>query len=248
MKTSLFLLLASGTFASGDFSMDFTIRDAYTSEAISGINIHLTAAQTDRTAVSNELGRVVFTDLTDRNFTAVITDPSGYYAEVEYPCYIGRIKTKTGFVEVRLYPSTSTLEKWVAGEDSLYGGWNDGTLAQELNTTNRIYGCTMDSLIEATFGDATSDNEPDKLHSFINENTYYPPQSIALNEQGRIYLKFIVETDGTLTHVIVENGVSPSLDAEAIRIVRTMPKWTPATCGGMKVRSVARLPIVYQLE
>ncbi len=85
------------------------------------------------------------------------------------------------------------------------------------------------------------------MMKFIEENILYPPKSIEMNEQGKVYLSFIVELDGSISNVAVERGVSKDIDAEAKRVVRAMPKWTPGEAKGKKCRTRCRLPINFQL-
>lgn len=66
-------------------------------------------------------------------------------------------------------------------------------------------------------------------------------------EHGTVYLKFIVEKDGTLTNIEIGRGVSQLLDAEAIRVVSLMPNWTPATQNGEPVSVHYTLPINFRL-
>lgn len=86
------------------------------------------------------------------------------------------------------------------------------------------------------------------LNSFIVNNIEYPEISIDMEEQGRVYLSFVVETDGSISNVQVERGVSKDLDREAKRIVRSMPKWEAGEVGGKKVRTKCSLPIVFTLR
>lgn len=87
-----------------------------------------------------------------------------------------------------------------------------------------------------------------EMQRWINENIQYPQTAIEMGDQGRVYLKFVVEPDGSITNVEVERGVSPDLDREAKRVVRKMPNWSPGEAGGRKVRTRCRLPIIFQLE
>ena len=82
---------------------------------------------------------------------------------------------------------------------------------------------------------------------YIQTNIEYPPTSIEMNEQGKVYLSFVVEADGSITNVAVERGVSPDLDREAKRVVRSMPKWKPGEAKAKKSRTRCRLPINFQL-
>ena len=85
------------------------------------------------------------------------------------------------------------------------------------------------------------------LMKYIQTNIQYPPTSIEMNEQGKVYLSFVVEADGSITNVAVERGVSPDLDREAKRVVRSMPKWKPGEAKAKKSRTRCRLPINFQL-
>jgi len=88
---------------------------------------------------------------------------------------------------------------------------------------------------------------PQALMKYIQSNIQYPPTSIEMNEQGKVYLSFVVEPDGSITNVAVERGVSPDLDREAKRVIRSMPKWKPGEAKAKKSRTRCRLPINFQL-
>ena len=85
------------------------------------------------------------------------------------------------------------------------------------------------------------------MMKYIQQNIQYPPTSIEMNEQGKVYLSFVVEADGSISNVSIERGVSIDIDKEAKRIVRSMPKWTPGEAKGKKSRTRCRLPINFQL-
>ncbi|MCR9171741.1 MAG: TonB family protein [bacterium] len=86
------------------------------------------------------------------------------------------------------------------------------------------------------------------LQSYIVNNIQYPETSIDMDEQGKVYLSFVVGSDGSISQVKVERGVSKDLDREAKRVVRSMPKWIPGEAGGKKVATRCRLPIVFTLN
>ncbi len=89
---------------------------------------------------------------------------------------------------------------------------------------------------------------PAAMMKWINDNVKYPQTSIEMNEQGRVFLSFVVEKDGSITNVKVERGISIDLDKEAKRVVRKMPKWIPGESAGRAVRARCRLPINFQLH
>lgn len=97
--------------------------------------------------------------------------------------------------------------------------------------------------VEATFpGGAAA------LQKWIGENIQYPQTAIDMNDQGRVYLSFVVEPDGSISNIVVERGVSSELDREAKRVVRAMPKWTPGEAKGRKARTRCRLPINFTIN
>lgn len=87
-----------------------------------------------------------------------------------------------------------------------------------------------------------------QLQYFIQNNIQYPQDAIEQNIQGKVYVKFVVEKDGTVSYVKIDKGVDPLLDKEALRVIRSMPKWKPAYSKGRPVRSVNRLPISFTLN
>ncbi len=99
---------------------------------------------------------------------------------------------------------------------------------------------------------------PDKEASFpggaaamarwIQENVQYPETSREMGDQGKVYVQFVVETDGSVTNVQVIRSVSPELDKEAKRVVRNMPNWDAGESNAKKVRTRVRLPINFTLN
>jgi len=86
------------------------------------------------------------------------------------------------------------------------------------------------------------------LQKWIGENIQYPQTSIEMNEQGKVYLSFVVETDGSISNIAIERGVSSDLDKEAKRVVRKMPNWEAGEAKGKKARTRCRLPINFTLN
>jgi hypothetical protein len=89
---------------------------------------------------------------------------------------------------------------------------------------------------------------PAAMQIFISENINYPQDAIEFNEQGKIYLRAIIEADGTLGHVTVQKGTNSLLDYESVRLLYAMPSFVPASCNGKAVRSEYVLPIHFTLN
>ena len=82
---------------------------------------------------------------------------------------------------------------------------------------------------------------------FLQTNLKYPEDAIKQKVGGRVMVMFVVETDGSLSNVRVARKVFPSLDAEAVRVVKAMPKWKPGKEKGRPVRVNFTLPVVFNI-
>ena len=97
--------------------------------------------------------------------------------------------------------------------------------------------------VEAVFNGGES-----AMQKWMQKNLQYPEIAMEMGEQGKVYLKFVVEKDGAISNVEVIKGVSRDLDNEAKRLVRAMPGWKPGESKGMKVRSSFTMPINFELN
>ncbi|HCY00051.1 MAG TPA: M56 family peptidase, partial [Bacteroidales bacterium] len=92
----------------------------------------------------------------------------------------------------------------------------------------------------------------DKSHEifrgYIAENLKYPVIALENGIQGKVFVSFIVEPDGSVSNVEVVRGVDPSIDKEAVRVVESSPKWEPGTQRGINVRVQFTFPIAFSLE
>jgi protein TonB len=89
---------------------------------------------------------------------------------------------------------------------------------------------------------------PAALLKYIAENIIYPPDAQNINIQGKVILKFVVKADGSVDRVEVLRGVDPSLDNEAIRVVRTLPRFKPGRQSGIAVPVWFTLPVTFKIE
>ena len=86
------------------------------------------------------------------------------------------------------------------------------------------------------------------MFSFIFKNMDYPSKALEDGVRGKVYVRFVIEKDGSVSNIEVMRGVSPELDEEAIRIVAYMPKWKPQMCDGVPVRTEWMLPFHFAME
>lgn len=85
------------------------------------------------------------------------------------------------------------------------------------------------------------------LATFLHNNVQYPEEAMKKNEIGKVFVTFSVDKDGSILDTKVTQGVSPLLDAEAVRVIKSMPKWIPAMKEGKEIKTMMTLPIVFHL-
>lgn len=85
------------------------------------------------------------------------------------------------------------------------------------------------------------------MMDFFYKNMKYPKEAFDAKQEGRVIAQFVVEKDGSITDAHIVKSVSPSLDAEALRIVNAMPNWTPGRQNGKPVRVKYTVPISFKL-
>ncbi|MBR4363413.1 MAG: energy transducer TonB [Prevotella sp.] len=89
---------------------------------------------------------------------------------------------------------------------------------------------------------------PGALMSFLSGNIKYPVVAEENGIQGRVIVAFVVERDGSITDVRVVKSVDQSLDKEAVRVVKSMPRWIPGKQNGSAVRVKYTVPVTFRLQ
>lgn len=87
-----------------------------------------------------------------------------------------------------------------------------------------------------------------ELMKYLGNNIKYPPVAQENGIQGRVIIQFVVEKDGSVANPQVVKGVDPSLDKEALRVVKSMPKWNPGKQRGKAVRVKYTVPVTFRLQ
>lgn len=83
------------------------------------------------------------------------------------------------------------------------------------------------------------------LYEYLNKNLVYPRTARDAGIEGTVVVEFVVERDGSLSNVVAKRKVAPSLDEEAVRVVKSLPSWSPGKQKGRAVRCIFRIPIVF---
>ena len=88
----------------------------------------------------------------------------------------------------------------------------------------------------------------EEMMKFLQQNVKYPKEAQNQGKQGRVIVQFVVNKDGSISNDTIVRSVDPLLDAEALRVVRSMPNWTPGKQKGEAVRVRFTLPVTFRLD
>jgi protein TonB len=86
------------------------------------------------------------------------------------------------------------------------------------------------------------------MYGFLSKNINYPAAATRANISGRVTVQFVVEKDGSIGTVKVLKGIGFGCDEEAVRVIKSMPKWSPGKQNGRAVRVYYTIPVVFQLS
>ena len=87
-----------------------------------------------------------------------------------------------------------------------------------------------------------------QFYEYISKHLRYPKAAQQSGVEGKVFVQFVIDKDGSITEVKVIKGLGFGLDEEAIRIIQKAPKWTPAKQRGKPVRVRMALPIMFKLQ
>jgi protein TonB len=87
-----------------------------------------------------------------------------------------------------------------------------------------------------------------QMYRYIGENMKYPSAAQRANVSGKVFVKFVVERDGSIGDISILKGIGFGCDEEASRVIKSMPKWSPGRQNGRNVRVYFTMPISFRLE
>lgn len=167
------------------------------------------------------------------------------------------LRETTAFVEpvvtdddkqVTELPVDGEIDDKNIGNKDIDGEDIDWTIPDDKDPIDKVIDKKDDDEIP-TFTDVEAKFNGD-INEYIVKKLVYPQIGIETGAQGKCYLKFVVNTDGSVSNVSVQRGVPdcPECDAEAVRVIRSMNSWKPAEHNGRPVRSWMTIPINFTLE
>lgn len=141
------------------------------------------------------------------------------------------------------YPNGQLKRKIVWDHDTIVSGMffnEDGSPKTDL---------TQEDLSDQEYQEAPQfPGGEEAFFVYLWDNMVYPQKAKEENRSGVVNVNFVVERDGSITQTKVDKPVNPSLDAEALRVIKKMPKWIPGSVGGVPIRVRFHLPIKFALE
>ena len=111
---------------------------------------------------------------------------------------------------------------------------------KEVDTSGRVF-TVVQQMPEFPGGQAS-------LLKYLATRIKYPAIAQENGIQGRVSCSFVVDTDGSLKNIEVIRGIDPSLDREAVRVIREMPKWNPGVQNNMAVAVKYTVPVTFRLQ
>ena len=120
----------------------------------------------------------------------------------------------------------------------------DSTAAQP----QEVVANTNDTIYDVAEVDPMFPGGEKALYKYLAENIKYPEQAKKEKIQGRVFIHFVIEKDGSVTDATVKRGIGGGCDEEALRVVNAMPKWMPGKVKGEPVRVHFYLPVNFKLQ
>ncbi|MBE6340326.1 MAG: energy transducer TonB [Bacteroidales bacterium] len=159
-------------------------------------------------------------------------------------------------IPINLSPS-QTFEEYVKENVRMYNGTPIWISSSEMNENDEV----EYHIVEVDCRDLREDDEVwliadempefpggrEALRKYLQESIHYPKEAIVDKIQGRVFVSFVVDSDGSVYNVKVTRPFNELLDAESIRIVKSMPRWKPGKRDGVPVKVSYTVPINFRL-
>ena len=222
-------------------------REAFSKKGVLFIQGHIIDEENKEPLIGTSViaklsGKRTVTDI-DGNFTIEVAQ--GDTITVKYIGFQDRIIKLPEMSQDKLNIITLTLNESVLGEviagivpeDTVL----QPTIATDSTESSKLFGEAMEEMASFPGGSAA-------CMKYIADHLRYPETTVNGHIEGRIILGFTVNEDGSLSDIKVMRSLTPALDEEAIRVVKSMPKWNPAKQNGKAVKSKYTVPVVFRLQ
>lgn len=118
--------------------------------------------------------------------------------------------------------------------------------AQDKQNGNAVQGSDAEYAFEQVEVKPEFPNGNEGLGKFLSENIKYPKKALKNGVSGKVFVQFVIDKTGKVTNVVAVRGVEKSLDKEAVRVIKSMPKWKPGMKDGQPVKVKYTIPINFK--
>ena len=118
--------------------------------------------------------------------------------------------------------------------------------AQDKQNGNAVQGKDAEYAVSELDSQPEFPNGNDGLVKYLSENIKYPKKALKNGITGKVFVQFVIDKTGKVTNVTAVRGVEKSLDKEAVRVIKSMPKWKPGMKDGQPVKVKYTIPINFK--
>lgn len=118
--------------------------------------------------------------------------------------------------------------------------------AQDKQKGNAVQGSDAEYAFEQLEVKPEFPNGNEGLGKYLSENIKYPKKALKNGVSGKVFVQFVIDKTGKVTNVVAVRGVEKSLDKEAVRVIKSMPKWKPGMKDGQPVKVKYTIPINFK--
>lgn len=190
------------------------------------------------------------------NYIEMIRDEISYYGtQIFYERTIPQIETVEEIEELVIQtiqdelPPPPDMDKYLDEDGNILPQYldEDGNFIPQIEIEEEEEEEEEETIFTVVEESAMFPGGQEELMKYISENLRYPQQAREEGTQGLVYVTFVVEKDGSLTDIRILRDLGNGCGEEAVRIVKTMPKWIPAKQRGKEVRMQYNLPVKFTL-
>ncbi len=118
--------------------------------------------------------------------------------------------------------------------------------AQDKQKGNAVQGSDAEYAFEQLEVKPEFPNGNEGLAKYLSDNIKYPKKALKNSITGKVFVQFVIDKTGKVTNVVAVRGVEKSLDKEAVRVIKSMPKWKPGMKDGQPVKVKYTIPINFK--
>ena len=236
------IALSGNLFAAKSYTLTIKVISLYDHSPCEGFKV-FTVKNMKKVEVgfTNSKGEIVIKELKGKYIDVVAEDPENIHRPGTIYLHNSERIDQTEELFLRL--NREYEDSYFSAVDAKYE--NDSSAA--LNNIPSD-GTSISNSDSTEFALASPRDGIPEFYKYIHMNKEYPHDCYKKNIQGKVYISFTVQKDGTITNVVVLKGVTKSLDDEAVRIIRYAPKLNPALSKGKPVKAIVKMPVSFTLN